>query len=59
MICPDLTNGSTLHAGIFIAVLMILVVHILMTRTTLRFELKAVGMNKFASNLCRHEHERQ
>lgn len=45
----DLTNGSTLHAGIFIAVLMILVVHILMTRTTLGFELKAVGMNKFAS----------
>ncbi len=35
-----LDNGSTLHAGIFIAVLMILVVHILMTRTTLGFELK-------------------
>ena len=45
----DLTKGSTLHTGIFIAIAMIVVVYILMTRTTLGFELKAVGMNKFAA----------
>lgn len=44
-----LTNNSTLHTGIFIAILMIFFIHILLTRTTIGFELKAVGMNKYAA----------
>lgn len=45
----DLTKGSTLHTGLFIAVIAVVVVYIVLTRTTLGFELKAVGLNKFAS----------
>lgn len=44
-----LTNNSTLHIGIFIAILMIFFIHVLLTRTTIGFELKAVGMNKYAA----------
>lgn len=44
-----LTKNSTLHAGIFIAILAVGVVWFIMNRTTLGFELKTVGMNKFAA----------
>ena len=45
----DLTKGSTLHTGLFMALVVVVIVHILMTRTTLGFELKAVGLNKHAA----------
>ncbi|MDO4432299.1 MAG: ABC transporter permease [Aerococcaceae bacterium] len=45
----DLTKGSTIHTGLFLAVIAVIVIYILMTRTTLGFELKAVGLNKHAA----------
>lgn len=43
------TNGSTLHGGIFLALIAVIVVYILMNKTTIGFELKAVGLNKHAA----------
>lgn len=45
----NLTKGSTLHAGIFLAILAVIVVYFLMERTTLGFELKTVGQNRHAA----------
>ncbi|MCW6653398.1 ABC transporter permease [Aerococcaceae bacterium NML210727] len=45
----DLTKGSTLHTGLFLAVVVVVLVYIILTRTTLGFELKAVGLNKYAA----------
>ncbi|WP_313470030.1 ABC transporter permease [Carnobacterium sp.] len=45
----DLTSHSTLHAGIFLALIMALIVWILMKKTTSGFEIRAVGLNPFAS----------
>lgn len=46
----EMTNNSTIHGGIFIALAMVIIIYILMERTNVGFELKAVGMNKFAAN---------
>lgn len=46
----ELTNFSKIHGGIFLALIIVVIVHILMERTTVGFELKSVGMNRFASN---------
>lgn len=46
----ELTNNSTIHGGILISLAMVIIVYILMERTNSGFELKAVGMNKFAAN---------
>lgn len=43
------TNGSTLHGGIFLALITVIVVYILMNKTTIGFELKSVGLNKHAA----------
>lgn len=45
----ELTKGSTLHTGIFLAVVAVILVWIFMERTTLGFELKTVGKNRFAA----------
>lgn len=45
----ELTDNSTIHAGIFIAVVVAFLVHIMLKRTTLGFELRAVGQNPFAA----------
>lgn len=45
----QLTDYSRLHYGIIIAVLMCVIVWILMQKTTTGYELRAVGMNPFAS----------
>lgn len=45
----EMTNYSTIHLGIVIAILMCLVIWILMKKTTVGFELRAVGLNPFAS----------
>lgn len=46
----DLTNGSTIHGGIFLALIFAVLVYILLQRTTVGFELKSVGFNKHAAN---------
>lgn len=45
----ELTDNSTLHTGIFIALVMALILWILLKKTTLGFEIRAVGMNPSAS----------
>lgn len=46
----ELTRNSTLHAGIFIALFMIIVVWILMKKTTYGFEFRSVGLNPDAAD---------
>ena len=45
----QMTGGSRLNLGIFIALVMIFVVWVLMNRTTVGFELRSVGLNSSAS----------
>jgi simple sugar transport system permease protein len=45
----QMTGGSRLNLGIFLAILMIFVVWVLMNRTTVGFELRSVGLNPDAS----------
>ncbi|MFR4248692.1 MAG: ABC transporter permease [Leuconostoc lactis] len=45
----DLTQGSSISAGIFIALIMIVVIWFVMTKTTLGFEIRAVGLNTDAA----------
>ncbi|WP_443081481.1 ABC transporter permease [Vagococcus sp.] len=45
----QMTGGSRLNLGIFLALLMIFVVWVLMNRTTVGFELRSVGLNPDAS----------
>lgn len=45
----DLTQGSSISAGIFISVFMIFVVWFVMKKTTLGFEIRAVGLNSDAA----------
>lgn len=45
----NITNFSRLHAGIFIAIIMIFLVYILLSRTTIGFELRTVGLNRHAA----------
>lgn len=45
----SITNNSTLHIGIFIAIVMVFIVSIFMNRTTFGFELRSVGLNADAA----------
>ncbi|WP_034550839.1 ABC transporter permease [Carnobacterium funditum] len=45
----DLTNNSTLHGGIFLALITAVIVWVFMKKTTAGFEIRAVGLNPFAS----------
>lgn len=45
----DLTQGSSISAGIFIALIMIVVIWFVMIKTTLGFEIRAVGLNADAA----------
>lgn len=45
----DLTQGSSISAGIFISLIMIVVIWFIMTKTTLGFEIRAVGLNPDAA----------
>lgn len=54
----ELTNNSTLHAGIFIAIIMAIIIWILLKKTTLGFEIRAVGMNPSASRYAGMSAER-
>ena len=45
----QLTGKSTLHGGIFIAILAVFIVWLIMNKTTTGFELKTVGLNKHAA----------
>ena len=44
-----LFNGSDINGGFLIAVLIVIIVHILLNKTTFGYELKAVGLNRDAS----------
>ncbi|MBG9980056.1 ABC transporter permease [Facklamia sp. DSM 111018] len=46
----ELTNNSTIHGGVFLAIVAAIIVAILMARTVTGFELKSVGLNPHASN---------
>lgn len=46
----DMTNGSTAHGGIFLALITAVIVYIFMNKTTAGLELKTVGLNKHAAN---------
>lgn len=45
----SITNNSTLNIGIFIAIIALIIMAVLMSKTTLGFEIKAVGLNPYAS----------
>lgn len=45
----DLFNGSYINLGFFLAVLAVVVIAFLLNRTTMGYELKAVGFNRHAS----------
>lgn len=45
----SITNNSTLHGGIFIAIIMVFIISIFMTKTTYGFELRSVGLNADAA----------
>lgn len=44
-----LSGGSTLHTGLFLAIIAVIIVYILMEKTTIGFELKTVGENRHAA----------
>src|SRR5699024_6092879 len=44
-----ITKNSTLHTGIFIALVMAVLIWILLKKTTLGFEIRSVGLNPHAS----------
>lgn len=46
----EATGYSTVHTGIFLAVIFAVIVFFLMNKTTIGFELKSVGKNKHAAN---------
>lgn len=41
--------GSSIHGGIFIAIIAVIIIHIVLNKTTFGYELKAVGFNRDAS----------
>jgi general nucleoside transport system permease protein len=45
----SLTDNSRLHWGIAIAIIMAIIVHVVLQKTTLGYELKAVGFNQHAA----------
>ena len=45
----NLFGGSRVHGGLFIALIALVLVWVIMKKTTLGFEIRAVGMNPFAS----------
>ncbi|WEV45796.1 ABC transporter permease [Streptococcaceae bacterium ESL0687] len=45
----SITNNSRLNIGIFIALIVLILVYIMMTKTTLGFEIRSVGLNPYAS----------
>lgn len=45
----EISNGSRLNLGIFLALIFLVLVWFLMKKTTLGFEIRSVGLNPFAS----------
>ncbi|MDR0921972.1 MAG: ABC transporter permease [Lactobacillales bacterium] len=45
----NLTHGSRLNLGLFLALIFLVIVWFLMKKTTLGFEIRSVGLNPFAS----------
>lgn len=48
----DLFSGSYINLGIFLAVLAVIVIAFIIDRTTLGYELKAVGFNRYAAEFA-------
>lgn len=46
---PNLLDGTKLHLGFLVALLVVLVVYILITRTSLGYEIRAMGINAKAA----------
>lgn len=46
---PDLFGGTKVNVGIFIALTAVILIHILLNRTTIGFELKSVGLSRPAA----------
>ena len=42
-------SGSSIHSGILIAIIAVIIIHIVLNKTTFGYELKAVGFNRDAS----------
>lgn len=45
----SLTDNSTIHAGIFVSLIMVVVIMVFMNKTTYGFELRSVGLNADAA----------
>jgi len=45
----NIFRGSQINVGIFIAIIVVIITHIILNKTTFGYELKAVGFNKDAS----------
>jgi len=45
----DLFNGSYINLGIFLAIIFVIIIAFILNRTTLGYELKAVGFNRHAA----------
>ncbi|MGJ7920999.1 ABC transporter permease [Neobacillus sp. LXY-4] len=45
----DMFDGSYINLGLFIAVIAVIIISFIINRTTLGFELKAVGFNRYAA----------
>ncbi|MEI5994410.1 ABC transporter permease [Candidatus Enterococcus mansonii] len=45
----EMTNGSRLNGGIFLAVIFLVLIWFMMKKTTLGYEIRSVGLNPFAS----------
>lgn len=54
----ELTQNSTLHSGIFIALIMAVIMWVLLRKTTLGFEIRSVGMNPSAAKYAGMSAER-
>ena len=45
----DLFNGSYVNLGIFVAVIAVIIIAFILDRTTMGYELKSVGFNRYAA----------
>ena len=45
----EIFRGSSANGGFFIAIIVVIIAYIILSKTTFGFELKATGLNKFAS----------
>ena len=49
---PVIIQGTSIHGGVMLGILMVFLVYILLSKTTLGYKLKAVGKNQKAARIC-------